>query len=46
MFWADLQGLPQVLAKLRQLEEKHGAAFTPSPRIERLAAAGKYFGDA
>lgn len=43
MFWADLQGLPHVLDRLRALEAAHGAAFTPSPLIERLAAAGKGF---
>jgi len=46
MFWADLQGLPVVLEKLRALEAAHGPAFTPSPLIERLAAAGKGFKDA
>ncbi|NOW48217.1 3-hydroxyacyl-CoA dehydrogenase [Novosphingobium sp. SG751A] len=43
MFWADLQGLPHVLERLRALEAAHGAAFTPSPLIERLVAAGKGF---
>ncbi len=45
MFWAGLQGLPKVLERLRALEAAHGEAFTPSPRIERLAAAGGHFGD-
>jgi 3-hydroxyacyl-CoA dehydrogenase len=45
MFWADLQGLPAVLAKLKALEAAHGPAFTPSPLIERLAAEGKGFKD-
>jgi len=43
MFWADLQGLPVVLEKLRALEAAHGAGFAPSPLIERLVAAGKGF---
>ena len=46
MFWADLQGLPTVLDRLRALEAAHGAAFTPSPLIERLVAQGKGFKDA
>ena len=46
MFWADLQGLPAVLEKLRALEAAHGPAFTPSALIERLAAEGKGFKDA
>ncbi|OCC23524.1 3-hydroxyacyl-CoA dehydrogenase [Croceicoccus estronivorus] len=46
MFWADLQGVPQVLQKLKTLEQAHGDAFTPSPLIERLAAEGKSFGEA
>lgn len=45
MFWADLQGVPTVLEKLRALEAAHGSAFTPSPLIERLVADGKSFGD-
>jgi len=43
MFWADLQGLPTVLAKLKGLEAAHGEAFKPSSLIERLAAEGKTF---
>ncbi|MBU6268431.1 MAG: enoyl-CoA hydratase/isomerase family protein [Sphingomonadales bacterium] len=43
MFWADLQGQPNVLAKLKALEAAHGEAFTPSPLIERLVAEGKSF---
>ncbi|MBB3956107.1 3-hydroxyacyl-CoA dehydrogenase NAD-binding domain-containing protein [Novosphingobium sediminicola] len=43
MFWADLQGLPVVLEKLRALAAAHGAGFAPSPLIERLVAAGKGF---
>ena len=46
MFWADLQGLPTVLARLKALERAHGSIFTPSPLIERLAAEGKGFKDA
>jgi 3-hydroxyacyl-CoA dehydrogenase len=45
MFWADLQGAPAVLAKLKALRAAHGDAFAPSPLIERLAAEGKGFRD-
>lgn len=46
MFWADLQGLPVVLDKLKALQAAHGDAFTPSPLIERLVAQSKGFKDA
>jgi len=46
MFWADLQGLPVVLEKLKALEAAHGEAFKPSPLIERLVAQGKGLKDA
>ena len=46
MFWADLQGLPAVLARLKALEAAHGSDFAPSPVIERLAAENKSFKDA
>ncbi|MES1971483.1 MAG: 3-hydroxyacyl-CoA dehydrogenase NAD-binding domain-containing protein [Pseudomonadota bacterium] len=46
MFWADLQGLPAVLARLKALEAAHGSDFAPSPLIERLAAENKSFKDA
>jgi len=45
MFWADLQGVPTVLEKLKALEARHGEAFKPSPLIERLVAEGKSFGE-
>jgi 3-hydroxyacyl-CoA dehydrogenase len=43
MFWADLQGLPKVLSRLRELQAAHGDAFAPSPYLERLAAEGRSF---
>ncbi|MBP6111393.1 MAG: enoyl-CoA hydratase/isomerase family protein [Sphingobium sp.] len=45
MFWADLQGIPQVLEKLKTLRGRHGDAFAPSPLIERAVAEGKSFKD-
>ena len=46
MFWADLQGVPHVLEKLKALQAKHGDSFAPSPLIERLVAEGKNFNQA
>lgn len=46
MFWADLQGVPKVLEKLKELQAKFGDDFEPSPLIDRLAADGKSFKDA
>jgi len=46
MFWADLQGLPNLLTRLQTLLAEHGDDFTPSPLIERLVAAGQSFKDA
>ncbi|ATE66314.1 3-hydroxyacyl-CoA dehydrogenase NAD-binding domain-containing protein [Rhizorhabdus dicambivorans] len=43
MFWADLEGLPKILARLKELEAAHGADFTPSPLIERLVSEGRGF---
>jgi 3-hydroxyacyl-CoA dehydrogenase len=45
MHYGDSVGLPVVLAKMREFEGKHGAAFKPSKLLERLAAEGKGFKD-
>lgn len=45
MFWADLQGLPKVLGRLRALQSDWGAAFRPSPLIERLVAENRAFAE-
>jgi 3-hydroxyacyl-CoA dehydrogenase len=45
MFWGDLQGVPQVIEKLKELQARFGDDFKPSPLIERLAAEGKSFKD-
>ena len=42
MFWADAEGLPAILHRLRALAG-HGDVFRPSPLIERLVAEGKGF---
>ena len=43
MFWADLQGMTQVLDKLGALQARFGDGFAPSPLIARLAAQGRGF---
>jgi 3-hydroxyacyl-CoA dehydrogenase len=43
MFYADTLGLARVLAKVKELREKHGKAWAQSPLLERLAADGKTF---
>jgi 3-hydroxyacyl-CoA dehydrogenase len=45
MFYADTVGLPKVLERVKALLGKHGKVWTPSPLLERLAAAGKTFAD-
>lgn len=45
MYYADQVGLDKVVAKLREFEAKYGPQYRPAPRLERLAAAGKKFGD-
>jgi 3-hydroxyacyl-CoA dehydrogenase len=42
MYWADRQGLSQVLDRLQALEA-HGDVFAPAPLIRRLAAEGGTF---
>ncbi len=43
MFWAELEGLPKILDRLRALHAEHGEEFRPAPLLERLVAAGKGF---
>lgn len=43
MFYADLVGLENVLADIRQLHERHGDAWKPAPLLERLVREGKTF---
>jgi 3-hydroxyacyl-CoA dehydrogenase len=45
MFWADEQGLANVLADIRRFQAEHGAAWEPAPLLERLAKEGKGFRD-
>ncbi|CAN7405714.1 3-hydroxyacyl-CoA dehydrogenase NAD-binding domain-containing protein [Massilia sp. LjRoot122] len=44
MFYADAVGLPKVLDTIRKYAAgRHGDAWKPAPRLERLAAEGKGF---
>lgn len=43
MFWADTVGLPRIVVKLRELEERLGEEFKPSALLERMAAEGTTF---
>ncbi len=45
MFWAELEGLPRILERLRALQRAHGEAFRPAPLLQRLVAGGRGFGD-
>ncbi|HDZ74125.1 MAG TPA: 3-hydroxyacyl-CoA dehydrogenase [Aurantimonas coralicida] len=43
MFFADTIGPEVVLAKMRELEERMGADFTPAPLLERIVEEGRSF---
>lgn len=44
MFWADQQGLDNVLADIKRFQEIYGGpAWEPAPLLERLVAEGKGF---
>jgi 3-hydroxyacyl-CoA dehydrogenase len=43
MFWADLVGLPTILARLKALQAAHGDDFKPAALLETLAAEGRGF---
>ena len=45
MFYGDLTGLDKVLAKLVELQGKHGDDFKPAALLEKLAKEGKRFQD-
>ena len=43
MFWADTEGLPKIVAQLKQYEALYGEAFRPSALLEKLASEGGSF---
>ncbi len=44
MFWADQQGLDNILADIRKFAEEYGGdVWEPAPLLERLVAEGKNF---
>ena len=43
MFWAEKQGLANVLADIRKFNAEYGDAWKPAPLLERLVAEGKGF---
>ncbi len=43
MFHADLAGLKNVLARIREFEARHGKLWAPAPLLVRLAGEGKTF---
>jgi len=45
MFYADIVGLPTVVAKLKEYAPKLGPEFVLSPLLEKLAAEGKRLSD-
>lgn len=46
LWYADQQGLPQVLATIRRFHAEHGELWRPAPLLERLAAQGQSFAQA
>jgi 3-hydroxyacyl-CoA dehydrogenase len=45
MHYADQVGLPQILAKLKEFEQRWGEQFKPAQLLEDLVASGKKFSD-
>lgn len=46
MFWADQQGLDNILADIKRFGETYGgSAWEPAPLLEKLVAEGKKFSD-
>lgn len=44
MFWADQQGLDNILADIKRYQEQYGGdVWEPAPLLERLVAEGKNF---
>ncbi len=45
MKWADIQGLPSVLADIKRYAEEDAWFWKPAPLLEKLAAQGRTFDD-
>ena len=45
MFWADGEGLPQILSRVRAFHQARGAWWTPAPLLIRLAESGGKFSE-
>ena len=43
MFWADKQGLDNILNDIRKFRAEYGDFWTPAPLLERLVSEGKTF---
>lgn len=43
MFWAEEEGLAQIVSRLRAFEEAHGELFTPAKLLVKLAEEGGSF---
>jgi 3-hydroxyacyl-CoA dehydrogenase len=43
MYYADTVGLAKVHDAVREFHRQHGALWTPSPLLARLAESGKTF---
>jgi 3-hydroxyacyl-CoA dehydrogenase len=43
MFHADTVGLPRILTKIREFQERHGKVWEPSRLLVELAEAGRTF---
>jgi 3-hydroxyacyl-CoA dehydrogenase len=41
MFYAAQRGLPDVLARIREFENRHGELWEPAPLLVRLAGEGR-----
>jgi 3-hydroxyacyl-CoA dehydrogenase len=44
MFWADQQGLDNILSDIKGFQQEYGEFWKPAPLLERLVAQGKNFG--
>ncbi len=45
MWYADTVGLQKVYDRVRELEQRHGAWWSPAPLLKQLATAGKTFAE-